>query len=176
MAFKKIVDCGAEPGVLAYHGNQAIGWCAVGPREIYPLLENSRTLARVDTKPVWSVTCLFVARPFRRKGVSTQLLRAAAAHAKRHGARLAEGYPIDPRQNTVPDAFVWTGLVSAFRKAGFREVARRSATRPIMRLRLGLKVGRKSKSARVPELKAETRRAKTERSPNSEPRMRRATG
>jgi GNAT superfamily N-acetyltransferase len=135
-AFRKIVGSGAEPGVLAYAGNEAIGWCAVGPRENYPLLENSRTLARVDEKPVWSVTCLFVARPFRRKGVSSQLLAAAAAHASRQGACLLEGYPIEPRHNSVPDAFVWTGLASAFRKAGFREVARRSATRPIMRLKL----------------------------------------
>jgi GNAT superfamily N-acetyltransferase len=135
-AFRNIVASGLEPGVLAYMDAEPIGWCAVGPRESYPLLENSRTLARVDEKHVWSVTCLFVARPFRRKGVSTQLLRAAAAHARRQGARLLEGYPVAPRQNTVPDAFVWTGLASAFSKAGFREMARRSATRPIMRLEL----------------------------------------
>lgn len=135
-AFSRIVGSGVEPGVLAYVGDEPIGWCAVGPRETYPLLENSRTLARVDDKPVWSVTCLFVAKPFRRKGISTQLLRAAAAHARRHGALLLEGYPVEPRQNTVPDPFVWTGLASAFGKAGFREVARRSATRPIVRLEL----------------------------------------
>ena len=135
-AFRRIVASGAEPGVLAYVGNEPAGWCAVGPRESYPLLENSRTLARVDRKPVWSVTCLFVARPSRRKGLSTQLLCAAAAHARRQGAHLLEGYPVEPRQKTLPDAFVWTGLASAFRKAGFHEVARRSATRPIMRLEL----------------------------------------
>jgi GNAT superfamily N-acetyltransferase len=135
-AFKKIVDSGVEPGVLAYNNGEAVGWCAVGPREVYPLLENSRVLSRVDEKPVWSITCLFVARPFRRKGVSAQLLRAAAAHAQAQGARLLEGYPLEPKKSTVPDAFVWTGLASAFRKAGFREVARRSSTRPIMRLEL----------------------------------------
>jgi len=137
-AFKKIVTSGAEPGLLAYHGSEPVGWCAVGPRETYPLLESSRVLARVDELPVWSVTCLFVARPFRRKGLSAQLLRAAAVHARTNGARLLEGYPVAPRQSSVPDAFVWTGLASAFRKAGFREVARRSSTRPIMRLDLSL--------------------------------------
>src|SRR5262249_36673407 len=117
----------------------------------------------------WSVTCLFVARPFRRKGVSTQLLRAAAAHAKRQGAAMVEGYPVDPRQNTVPDAFVWTGLVSAFRKAGFREVARRCATRPIMSL--ARKQGRKWKAARAGSL-----RPKSEGGRPKEVRTRRATG
>jgi len=61
-------------------------------------------------------------------------VRAAAGHACSRGAAIVEGYPVEPRTDAMPDAFAWTGLVSAFRKAGFREVARRSATRPIMRL------------------------------------------
>jgi GNAT superfamily N-acetyltransferase len=132
-AFKKIVGAPEIPGILAYADGQPVGWCAVAPREHYPLLERSRTLARVDNKAVWSVTCLFVARPFRRAGVSVQLLRAAAAHARSRGATIVEGYPIEPRTDSMPDAFAWTGLVSAFRQAGFREVARRSATRPIIK-------------------------------------------
>jgi GNAT superfamily N-acetyltransferase len=133
-AFKKIVEASEIPGILAYADEQPVGWCAVAPREHYLLLERSRTLARVDDKPVWSVTCLFVSRPFRRTGVSVQLLRAAANHARSRGASIVEGYPVEPRTDSMPDAFAWTGLVSAFLKAGFREVARRSATRPIMRL------------------------------------------
>lgn len=33
----------------------------------------------------------------------------------------------------MPDVFVWTGLASVFKKAGFNEVLRRSEGRPIMR-------------------------------------------
>ncbi len=135
-AYQRIVENSEAPGVLAYSDGQPVGWCAIAPREQYPLLERSRTLARVDDEAVWSVTCLFVARPFRRAGVSVQLLRAAAAHARSRGAAIVEGYPVEPRTNSMPDAFAWTGLASAFRAAGFREVARRSATRPIMRLEL----------------------------------------
>jgi len=68
--------------------------------------------------------------------VTIGLLRAAAGHAARRGASILEGYPVEPRRGRIPDAFAWTGLASAFRKAGFVEVARRSATRPIMRLAL----------------------------------------
>jgi len=82
---------------------------------------------------VWSVSCLFVARPYRRRGVSVLLLKAAASRVRRRGGRIVEGYPVEPRQDKVPDPFVWTGLASAFRRAGFREVARRSKSRPIMR-------------------------------------------
>ena len=133
-ALKKIVEAEEVPGVLGYVDGQPVGWCAVAPRERYPLLESSRTLGRVDEKPVWSVTCLFVARPFRRTGVSVQLLKAAAAHARSRGASIVEGYPVVPRTDSMPDAFAWTGLLSAFRRAGFREVERRSPTRPIMRI------------------------------------------
>jgi GNAT superfamily N-acetyltransferase len=132
-AFKKIVARGPAPGVLAYSGAQPVGWCAVAPREVHQRLENSRILARVDEQPVWSVTCFFVARPFRRAGVSTQLLKAAVAHAAKLGAKIVEGYPVDPKKDPMPDVFAWTGISSAFRQAGFKEVARRSVTRPVMR-------------------------------------------
>jgi GNAT superfamily N-acetyltransferase len=132
-AFKRIVEAGDVPGVLAYVGKEPVGWCAVSPRDCYPSLERSRTLARVDDRAVWSVTCLFVARPFRRKGISVELLRAAASHAHSRGAAIVEGYPVEPRTLSMPDVFAWTGLPSAFHRAGFREVLRRSQTRPIMR-------------------------------------------
>jgi len=60
------------------------------------------------------------------------LLEAAVRHARRHGARIVEGYPVEPEKRQA-DAFVYTGLLSTFRKAGFTEVARRSPSRPIMR-------------------------------------------
>lgn len=132
-AFKAIVAAGPAPGVLAYSGAEPVGWCAVAPREIHQRLENSRILARVDQQPVWSVTCFFVAKPFRRAGVSVQLLEAAVAHAVKLGAKIVEGYPVEPKKDPMPDVFAWTGISSAFRKAGFKEVARRSATRPVMR-------------------------------------------
>jgi GNAT superfamily N-acetyltransferase len=82
---------------------------------------------------VWSVTCLFIARPYRRRGLSVELLKAASKYAARRGARILEGYPVEPKKGRLPDAFAWTGLVSAFRAAGFDEAARHSASRPIMR-------------------------------------------
>jgi GNAT superfamily N-acetyltransferase len=90
-------------------------------------------MARVDGRPVWSVVCFFVAREHRGRGLSIALLRTAVALAARHGARVVEGYPVEPRAGRTGDAFVWTGLASTFARAGFREVARRSPTRPVMR-------------------------------------------
>ena len=121
------------PGILGYLGGEPVAWCAVAPREDYPALGRSRILQPVDDKPVWSVSCLFVRKDQRMKGLSVRLLRAAVEHVKSQGGTVVEGYPVEPKTDAMPAAFAWTGLASAFRAAGFREVARRSDTRPIMR-------------------------------------------
>jgi GNAT superfamily N-acetyltransferase len=132
-AFKRIVTSGEVPGVLAYANGEPVGWCAIEPREAYPRLARSRILKPVDDQPVWSVTCFFVTRPYRRQGVSVFLLEGAVKYARRRGAKIIEGYPHEPASGPWPDAFVWTGTASTFRRAGFAEVARRSRARPIMR-------------------------------------------
>ena len=133
-AMKALVAGGAVPGLLAYHGRQAVGWCALAPRADYSALARSRILAPLDEEPCWSVSCLFVHREYRRKGVSAGLLRAAVEHARGQGARYLEGYPVEPKDDRpIPAAFAWTGIPSAFEAAGFAEVARRAPTRPIMR-------------------------------------------
>jgi GNAT superfamily N-acetyltransferase len=136
-SMKRIVDRGEIPGILAYLNRRPIGWCAVAPRKKYVRLERSRLLKPIDEQPVWSIVCLLVDKEFRRSGVSVALLRAAADYVRLSGGRILEGYPIEPRTSRMPDVFAWTGIASAYRRAGFIEQARRSATRPIMRRILG---------------------------------------
>lgn len=131
-AFKKLVAKGPPPGLVAYAGKTPVGWVAIAPRASLPRLDRSRTLAPVDDQPVWSVSCFFVTREWRRHGVTIFLLEAATRFAARRGARIVEGYPVETRTE-APGPFVWTGLPGAFEEAGFTEVARRSKTRPIMR-------------------------------------------
>ena len=132
-AFRALVEAGARPGVIVYDGRQPVGWCAIAPRERYPALARSRVMRPVDDRPVWSVSCLFVLRPYRRRGLSVRLLRAAVDFARDRGARIVEGYPVTPKGDRAPDAFLWTGTPAAFERAGFREVVRHAPTRPIMR-------------------------------------------
>jgi GNAT superfamily N-acetyltransferase len=131
-AIKAIVEAGETPGILAYDNGEPVAWCSVAPRESFSALDRSRILKPVDDQPVWSVACFFVDKKHRRQGVSVKLLKAAIDFVGKRGGRVIEGYPVDPKKGQ-PDAFVWTGLVSAFIKAGFKEVERRSETRPIMR-------------------------------------------
>jgi GNAT superfamily N-acetyltransferase len=129
----RLVNDGPPPGIFGYLDGEPVGWCAVAPREAYSALARSRILQPVDDKPVWSVSCLFVRKDRRKQGLSVQLLRAAVEHVKGQGGTVVEGYPVEPKQANMPAAFAWTGLAAAFLAAGFREVARRSDTRPIMR-------------------------------------------
>lgn len=135
-AMKKLVAFGARPGVLAYRGKRAVGWCAVAPRAEYSFLARSRVLAPLDDEPVWSVSCFFVRRDCRRRGLSVRLLEAAVEFARKQGARVVEGYPVVAPQGQ-PAAFVWTGLEGTFLRAGFHEAARRSKARPVMRRATG---------------------------------------
>lgn len=132
-AFKKIVESGEVPGILAYAKDQPIAWCSVAPRETFPALERSRTLKRVDDKPVWSIVCFFVSKQFRGMGITGKLLKAAISYVKERGGKIVEGYPVKPKKSRIPDAFAYTGLASSFRKAGFVEMPYRSEKRLIMR-------------------------------------------
>jgi GNAT superfamily N-acetyltransferase len=131
---KSLVKLGQSPGILAYKGQRPIGWCSVAPRRDFITLQRSRVLAPIDAEDVWSISCLFIARAYRGKGVSVQLLRAAAKFVEKRGGKIVEGYPVVPYTTRMPDVFAWTGTLAAFERAGFIEVARRSKARPIMRI------------------------------------------
>ena len=135
-AFRKIVSQGSPPGILAYAGDKAVGWCSVAPRESYPSLMRSRVLKPADDQPAWSVTCLFVARDWRGRGMSEALVRASVDYVRERGGRLVEAYPTDPRGKRLAAVSSYMGTPAIFRAAGFREFARPSPARVIMRRRL----------------------------------------
>jgi GNAT superfamily N-acetyltransferase len=132
-AMNRLVNTGELPGILAYYDNKPAAWCSVAPREKFVRLDKSKVLKKIDDNPVWSVSCIFIAKEFRRQGLSTVLLKAVIKFCKSQGAKIIEAYPQEPYSRDIPAAFVWTGIPSSFKKAGFKVVARRSKTRPIMR-------------------------------------------
>jgi GNAT superfamily N-acetyltransferase len=94
-AFRRIVKRGPPPGLLAFERELAVGWCQLTPRSELPWLDRSRLLRRVDEIPVWSLSCFYVRRGYRRKGVMTALIAAAVEEARRAGAPALEAYPVD---------------------------------------------------------------------------------
>lgn len=113
------VRSGSEPGLLAYLDGSAVGWCRIGPRESFGRLEASRTLARVDDRPVWSLVCFYVHPAAKRRGVATALLHAALHHAAAHGATLVEAYAARPGH---PNIDAYTGYLPMYLAAGFEPV------------------------------------------------------
>ena len=129
-ALRAIVRQGPPPGLLAFDGDLAVGWCQLTPRDALPWLDRTWRFQRVDHLPVWSLSCLYVRKGYRRQGITSALVRAALKAAKAAGAPAVEAYPLDAA--LTPSASS-TGYASTFARFGFRVVARHTAPRPIMR-------------------------------------------
>ncbi len=132
-ALQALVKRGPPPGVLALADGQAIGWCSIAPRAQFVRLSTARTLKPIDDQPVWSITCLFVQRGYRRQGVSVALVDGAVELARKLGAQIIEAYPSVVRKPRVPDVFIWTGVPAIYERAGFQVARKAGAARWIMR-------------------------------------------
>jgi hypothetical protein len=128
--FCAAVNTGPPPGLLAFDGPRAVGWCQLTPRDAVPALDRIWRLARVDDVPVWSLSCIYVRIGYRRRGVSAALIAAAVAAARRAKAPALEAYPFD---RSVSPSSTSCGFALTFARAGFKTVARRVPARPIMR-------------------------------------------
>ena len=129
--FHAVVSAGPPPGLLAFDGETAVGWCQVTPRAAVPAAERPWRIRPVDDVPVWAVTCFYIRKGHRRQGVTSALIEGAVEYARAAGAPAVEAYPLD---GAVSPSSTSTGYASTFLRAGFTEVARRSPERPILRL------------------------------------------
>jgi GNAT superfamily N-acetyltransferase len=129
-AFREVVEHGPPPGLLAFDGDGAVGWCQLTPRDALPWLDRAWRLKRVDDVPVWSLSCFYVRKGYRRQGVTSALIAAALKVAKRAKVPALEAYPVDADETKSASG---TGFASTFERAGFKTVARHVPPRPIMR-------------------------------------------
>jgi hypothetical protein len=137
-SMKQLASRRPAPGVLVYEGDEPVAWCAMGPRSSFPRVERSPVLASIDDEPVCAIPCIFVRRQRRGAGLLTAVLGAVCEYAATLDHRIVEGYPVEPRSGRRAGSdTAMTGIASAFVEAGFTEVARRKADRPIMRRSLG---------------------------------------
>jgi GNAT superfamily N-acetyltransferase len=132
-AFKALLESGKVPGILAYHQGQPVGWCAIAPRQDTAVLDRSPTLKRVDDQPVWSITCFFISKPYRRQGMTELLIQAALDYARQNGAHIVEAYPLRTEITRLLPYERYMGIQSTFERLGFEVVAQRSQRRPVMR-------------------------------------------
>ena len=127
-----IARSGPAPGLLAFDGGTAVGWCELAPRADLDWLARSRYFRPVDELAVWSLPCFYVRRTYRGRGVMGTLIEAAAGVADSAGAPALEAYPVD---TTVPGHTrnLFLGVAAVFAQHGFQVVARPSPARPVMR-------------------------------------------
>jgi GNAT superfamily N-acetyltransferase len=118
-------ECAREPGpgVLAYVNGEPAGWCSIAPRSSYRRLMHSRTIPFVDDRDAWAAVC-FVVRPgFRGRGLMHALLDGGVEHARRHGAEVVEGYPVQwDAAGRVDVISGYVGTTRLFERAGFAPV------------------------------------------------------
>ena len=140
-AFRRIVEEGPPPGLLAYEQGRAVGWVAVGPRTSLTRFNAGKASRPLDApgdpvpSSIQAVSCFYVRGGCRGRGLTSRLAEAAVAFARRSGAAAVEACAIEPEKRLQwGEGFV--GLATVFRLLGFREVARRSPRRPLMRLDL----------------------------------------
>lgn len=110
------------PGVLAYDGDEVVGWAAVHPRAGTGFARN-RKIPHLDDVDVWSVWCIRVRPGHRGQGISHHLLSGAVAFAREHGAAAVEGYPVDNQGRKVDITMAYVGTRRLFEQAGFRKGA-----------------------------------------------------
>jgi GNAT superfamily N-acetyltransferase len=129
---QRLADLSASPrapGLVAFRGDRAVGWCSLGPREDFERLEHSRTIPRVDDEPVWSIVCFAVSKTARGTGVAEALLSEAVRWARKQGARALEGYPVEVGRGDAVDASsAYMGTLPMFERAGFRVLSGTTST------------------------------------------------
>ena len=128
--FSRLVKSGPPLGLLAFSGDLCVGWCQLTPRDILPWMDRAWRLKRVDDLPVWSLSCFYIRKGWRKKGVTSALIAAALDTARNAGAPALEAYPLDA---DLSPSSTNTGYVSTFKQMGFKIVARHVPPRPIMR-------------------------------------------
>ena len=135
---KALVERRKVPGLLAYVDGKPAGWVSVAPRKQFGRVERSPLSKHLDPAAtsggIWSITCFFIHREHRGKGIASALVKSAVEYATSKGARAVEGYPLDPAHKAKwNSAEAYIGTYDMFSAAGFEEVERRKPGRPLMR-------------------------------------------
>jgi GNAT superfamily N-acetyltransferase len=127
-------------GLVAYLGQEPVGWVAVEPRTAYARLPRTRTVwsGRQEDKgdhSVWAVTCFVTRKGYRKRGITYALAAATVGFAREQGARALEAYPMTtPPGQEITWGELHVGSRQVFADAGFTEVSHPSPRRVVMRI------------------------------------------
>ncbi|MFT5750091.1 MAG: GNAT superfamily N-acetyltransferase [Ancylomarina sp.] len=135
LAMKALVESGQIPGIIAYNDTEPVGWCSLGDREDFPRLPKSHEMKIIDEQ-TWIISCLYIRKGWRRRGIKRALLKYLIAYCQTKGAHVLESHQCNSNFSKYPDNFAWTGIEKAYEAVGFVKVDKPSDKRPIMRYHL----------------------------------------
>ena len=133
---KALVKTGKAHGILVYHEGEPVGWCQFGPQGELPRIDAMENYAPIDKKSFWRITCFFIDRDHRHRGVAKEALRSALTAMKSRGVRLVEAYPVDTGNKRYPSPVLYKGSLRLFEGFGFKKVAKLEKNRYIVRKKL----------------------------------------
>ena len=132
-----LVRQGRSHAILVYEGKTAVGWCQYGSKDELPRIDAGRNYRKVGpslvAEKLWRITCFFVEKDYRGKGVSKIALKAALESIKKQGGGIVEAYPVVSKKMAAVPEWRWFGTPGMFRKEGFRTVAPLGTSGVLMR-------------------------------------------
>ena len=138
-AKRALVRAGTAHGVLVYAEGTPVGWCQYGPRGELPRIDGGRFYRKLsvpEDERFWRITCFFVGRGRRNRGVASAALDGALAAIRKRGGGVVEAYPF----TSAASSFAYYGSEAMFRRQGFELVARLGKSQVVMRKRVPPKV------------------------------------
>jgi GNAT superfamily N-acetyltransferase len=124
-AKKRRVEAGQAHAALVYDGSTSVGWCQFGPTDELPRIKHrAEYVKNLAALPDWRITCFFVDRDHRHKGVAAIALEGALHAISRLGGGTVESYPEEIDGRSVSSSFLHNGTVSMFESRGFARTRR----------------------------------------------------
>jgi GNAT superfamily N-acetyltransferase len=115
------VQEGRAHAALVYDGPDCIGWCQFGATGELPRIKHGRAYrAGLDALPDWRITCFYVHKQHRRRGVAAAALAGALREIARLGGGTVESYPEDAQGRSPSSSFLHNGTAAMFESQGFR--------------------------------------------------------
>ncbi|BCJ31450.1 hypothetical protein [Actinocatenispora sera] len=129
---KRLVDQRRAHAALVFDGAEAVAWCEFGsPAELPNIHHRKQYEAELDLTPDYRITCIFVDRRYRHRGLSAVALAGALDLIAAVGGGLVEGYPHDNAGQRK--AVLYNGTRALYERAGFDYVRSKGMGNCVMR-------------------------------------------
>jgi GNAT superfamily N-acetyltransferase len=117
---QRLVCEGRAHAALVFDGDVAVAWCEYGTPQELPNIQHRKDYeAHLERLPQYRLTCFFVDRSYRRKGVAAVALQGALDLIAQAGGGVVEAYPHDTDGKRVSASFLYSATRSMFEQAGF---------------------------------------------------------